>query len=347
MFHRRFHSLFLPRFVSLAIQVIIGVQLHSMSLLIVTGLSRVEEGSLIVNDISFSQDRFQKIAIAGATGSGKTSILKMIAGLLQPTSGEVVFEGKRVPGPEEKLIPGHPGIGYLSQYFELRNHYRVEELLAMSSHLGAEEVRTIAEVCRVDHLLHRWTHQLSGGEKQRIALAIVLVAAPSLLLLDEPYSNLDGIHKNILKSVVHDIGQHLDITCLLISHDPLDTLSWADRIYVLKGGSIIQHDTPVNIYREPVTEYVAALFGKYNVLTPALALAFSEYADLELNRINSFIRPEEFKRTEKGKGVEAIVESIRFCGHAYEVLVRVQSKSITMLWHNDVPAIGDLVYVSI
>jgi ABC-type sugar transport system ATPase subunit len=318
-----------------------------MSLLTVTGLSRVEEGSLIVNDISFTQERLQKIAISGATGSGKTSLLKMIAGLLQPTSGEVIFEGKRVQGPEEKLIPGHPGIGYLSQYFELRNHYRVEELLAMSSHLGTEEVKTIAEVCRVDHLLHRWTHQLSGGEKQRIALAIVLVAAPSLLLLDEPYSNLDGIHKNILKSVVEDIGQHLDTTCLLISHDPLDTLSWADMIYVLKAGSIVQQGIPVNIYREPINEYVAALFGKYNILTPALAIAFSEYNNLELNRINSFIRPEEFKRTEKGKGVEAIVESARFCGHAYEVMVRVQSKSINMLLHHNVPSKGDVIYVSL
>jgi ABC-type sulfate/molybdate transport systems ATPase subunit len=316
-----------------------------MSLLTVSGLSRVEEGNLIVNDISFSQDQFQKIAIAGATGSGKTSLVKMIAGLLQPTSGTVYFEGKRVLGPEEKLIPGHPGIGYLSQYFELRNHYRVEELLAMSSHLGAEEVKTIAAVCRVDHLLHRWTHQLSGGEKQRIALAIVLVAAPSLLLLDEPFSNLDGIHKNILKSVIHDIGEHLDITCLLISHDPLDTLSWADRIYVLKQGSIVQQDTPVNIYREPINEYVAALFGKYNVLTPALALAFSEYSDLELNRINSFIRPEEFKITAEGKGVKAIVESTRFCGHAYEATVNVQSQPIIILLHNDPPSEGELVYI--
>jgi iron(III) transport system ATP-binding protein len=96
-----------------------------MSLLTVSGLSRVEEGSLIVNNISFSQEHNQKIAISGATGSGKTSLLKMIAGLLQPTSGEVIFEGIRVQGPEEKLIPGHPGIGYLSQNYELRNHYRV------------------------------------------------------------------------------------------------------------------------------------------------------------------------------------------------------------------------------
>jgi iron(III) transport system ATP-binding protein len=302
---------------------------------------------LIVNDISFSQEHNQKIAIAGATGSGKTSLLKMIAGLLQPTSGAVYFEGKRVKGPDEKLIPGHPGIGYLSQYFELRNHYRVEELLSMASHLGAEEVKTIANVCRVDHLLHRWTHQLSGGEKQRIALAIVLVGTPSLLLLDEPFSNLDGIHKNILKSVIHDIGEHLDITCLLISHDPLDTLSWADMIYVLKEGSIVQQDVPVKIYREPVNEYVAALFGRYNILTPALALAFSEYTDLELNRINNFIRPEEFKRTEESKGVKAIVESTRFCGHAYEATVRVQSEPIIIQLHDGMPAAGDLIYISL
>jgi len=318
-----------------------------MSLLTVSGLSRVEQGNLVVNNISFSQERFQKIAIAGATGSGKTSLLKMIAGLLQPSSGNVFFEGKRVPGPDEKLIPGHPGIGYLSQYFELRNHYHVEELISMASTLGQEEVSAIASVCRVDHLLSRWTNQLSGGEKQRIALAIVLVAAPTLLLLDEPFSNLDGIHKNILKSVIHDIGEHLGITCLLISHDPLDTLSWADRIMVLNAGAIVQQDSPVNIYKTPVNAYVAALFGKYNVLTPTLGLALSEYADLELNRINSFIRPEEFKRTEEGKGIKAEVESIRFCGHAYEATVLVQSQPIVILLHDEVPSAGETIYISL
>ena len=205
-----------------------------MTLLEVSGVSRLEEEICTVNKVSFTQRQFQKIAIAGSTGSGKTTLLKLIAGLVQATSGTILFDGAIVKGPEEKLLPGHPGIGYLSQHFELRNHYRVKEVLEMASKLSTEEATFIYEICRISHLLNRWTHQLSGGEKQRIALARLLVAAPRLLLLDEPYSNLDAIHKNILKKVIADVCDSLNITCILISHDAQDIMSWADEIIVLK-----------------------------------------------------------------------------------------------------------------
>ncbi|HZH64220.1 MAG TPA: ATP-binding cassette domain-containing protein, partial [Flavisolibacter sp.] len=95
-----------------------------MTLLEVSGVSRSEEEEPAVKEVSFTQQQFQKIAIAGATGSGKTTLLKLIAGLVQLTSGTILFEGTIVKGPEERLLPGHPGIAYLSQHFELRNHYR-------------------------------------------------------------------------------------------------------------------------------------------------------------------------------------------------------------------------------
>jgi iron(III) transport system ATP-binding protein len=149
-----------------------------MSLLEVRQIGKSEGGKTILADCSFKQERFQHIAIAGATGSGKTTLLRTIAGLVQPTNGEVFFEGEKIKGPGERLIPGHPFIAYLSQHYELRNHYHVEELIEMSNHLAEEEALKICRLCRIDHLLNRWTHQLSGGEKQRIALACLLVAAP-------------------------------------------------------------------------------------------------------------------------------------------------------------------------
>src|SRR5688572_25264978 len=100
-----------------------------MAWLKVSGIKKKERESFTIKDIFFTQDRFQKIAIVGETGSGKTTLLKMIAGLVQPDAGEISFEREKVAGPYEKLIPGHPGIGYLSQHFELRNNYRVEEEL--------------------------------------------------------------------------------------------------------------------------------------------------------------------------------------------------------------------------
>ncbi|MES2881147.1 MAG: ATP-binding cassette domain-containing protein, partial [Bacteroidota bacterium] len=172
-----------------------------MSLLELKNVSKKEGENFLVHDISFTQQPAQKIAIAGATGSGKTTLLKMIAGLAQRSAGEIYFEEKRIEGPDEQLIPGHPQIAYLSQHFELRNHYRVCELLEMVSAVSIEMLTTIAGICKIGHLTSRYTHQLSGGERQRIALAITLAAAPKLLLLDEPYSNLDAIHKNILQKV--------------------------------------------------------------------------------------------------------------------------------------------------
>src|SRR5438874_11816833 len=141
-----------------------------MNLLKVSGVYRQEGNNLVVKDISFTQDQFQKIAIAGETGSGKSTLLKMIGGLVQPTSGAVYFENNRVLGPEEILLPGHPAIAYLSQHFELRNNYKVHELLSMANKITDEEADIIYNVCRISHLLNRKTDQLSGGEKQRIAM---------------------------------------------------------------------------------------------------------------------------------------------------------------------------------
>ena len=318
-----------------------------MDLLKVSGISRKEEGLLVLNDIHFSQQAFQKLAIAGATGSGKTTLLKIIAGLVQPTAGEVFFEGQKIKGPEEKLIPGHPSIAYLSQHFELRNHYRVEEILQMASHLSAEEVEIICAVCRIDHLLKRWTHQLSGGERQRIALARLLVSAPRFLLLDEPYSNLDALHRNILRMVIAEISEKMDITCTIVSHDPVDVLSWADEIIILQDGKMIQKAPPEEVYKQPVNEYAAALFGKFNVMSPSLAKAFSAFSDIELKDISSFIRPEQFQiGYDENSGVKGEVRKVLFMGSYYEVEVGISGHTIIVNSSTNSFEKGEPVYVS-
>jgi ABC-type sulfate/molybdate transport systems ATPase subunit len=216
-----------------------------------------------LKDISFSQRKSQRLAIVGETGSGKSNLLKIIAGLVTPPSGSVYFEGRRVPGPLEQLIPGHPGIAYLSQHFELWNNYHVGEILSYANDLGPEEAAALYRLCHIDHLLERRTHQLSGGERQRIALARILVHPPRLLLLDEPFSNLDMIHKRTLKKVVADSASRFDITCILVSHDPRDILPWADELLVLRDGRLLRQGTPLDVYNRPLEEYTAALLGDY------------------------------------------------------------------------------------
>lgn len=299
-----------------------------MAFLRVSAIEKKEENNYVLKNISFEQLPLQNIAIAGTTGSGKTTLLKIIGGLVQPTSGEVLFEGERVKGPDEKLLPGHPKIGYLSQHFELRNHYRVKEILEMSNQFPEHDAQLIYEVCRIDHLLNRWTHQLSGGEKQRIALAKTLVSSPKLLLLDEPYSNLDAIHKNVLKSVINDIDEHLKITAVLVSHDPADVLSWADEIIVLKQGSILQKGTPEEIYRKPVDDYAAALFGKFNLLSKDLAQLFG-ITTTENGYF--FARPEDFQiADETPAAIEAVINKVNFLGSFYQVELSVKGNTITI-----------------
>lgn len=292
-----------------------------MSLLNVSAISKKQGEDLLLKNINFVQESFQNIAIAGATGSGKTTLLKIIAGLVQPDKGEVVFEGMKVKGPNEKLLPGHPYIAYLSQHFELRNHYRVEELLQMANKLSVSDAALIFEVCRISHLLTRWTNELSGGERQRIALARTLVTAPQLLLLDEPFSNLDAIHKNILKKVISDISKQLNVTCILVSHDPVDVLSWASEIIVLDRGTIIQRGSPEEVYNNPLSEYVAALFGKYVLMNDVLATTFSYKGN------KRFFRPRNFK-IDAVNGIEAEVMQSFFMGSFYEITVCINGLTL-------------------
>jgi iron(III) transport system ATP-binding protein len=314
-----------------------------MSLLNVSGISKKEGENFLIKNIHFVQKPSQKIAIAGATGSGKTTLLKIIAGLIQPNSGEVLFEGVRVKGPLEKLLPGHPQIAYLSQYFELRNHYRVEEILQMATKISTADAALVYEVCRIDHLLKRWTHELSGGEKQRIAFARALVTAPKLLLLDEPFSNLDAIHRSILKSVIKDIEQRLNTTCILVSHDPVDLLSWADDIIVLNQGKIIQRGSPEEVYQYAVSEYAAALFGKYNFVSAELKQIFPSLAHDD----RRFIRASDFEiDLEKKNGVEGEVTSSNFMGTYFEVEINVLENRLIAISSQKLKE-GDLVFVSL
>jgi ABC-type sugar transport system ATPase subunit len=295
-----------------------------MSLLTVSGINLQEEGNFVLIDISFTQKESQKIVIAGETGSGKSTLLQVIAGFVQPTAGEVRFEDVRVKGPQEKLVPGHAGIAYLSQQFELPQFLRVEQVLQYANALPKEDAENLYEVCQISHLLKRKTNQLSGGERQRVAIARLLGSEPSLFLLDEPFSNLDMAHKNTLKAVIRNLGEELDINLILVSHDPLDTLSWADEILVMQNGGIIQQGTPQQIYRQPLSEYVAGLFGGYNLISSVQAGLFTKFLGENSKGKDLLFRPEDLKITkEPGKGIPGEVKQLKYFGSYYEIEILI------------------------
>ena len=323
------------------------VYFSGMAFLSVEGLTKQDQGIHSVRDISFTLEPFQRMAIAGETGSGKSSLLKMIAGLKQSDAGSIYFEGKRVLGPAEKLMPGHPGIGYLSQHFELRNNYVVEDELGAKNKLSPEAADHIFAICRIQHLLKRKTNQISGGEKQRIALARVLITSPRLILLDEPFSNLDMAHKKVIKEVVRDISEELGITSLMVLHDAHDILSWADIILVIQDGQIIQRGGPEEIYHYPVNEYCAGLFGAYNLVDPSIGF-------IPLHAIVStdkklFFRPEDVQISNESAdcSIEGTIRNIRYWGNFYTLEISVGDELISMQVRKPGFIKGGLVYLTL
>jgi iron(III) transport system ATP-binding protein len=313
-----------------------------MALLQVDGLSKKVNDKPAVSNVSFAVNEHEKLAIAGETGSGKTTLLRMIAGLIQPDAGAMFLQGNKILGPDEQMMAGNPKIGFLSQHFELRNNYRVWEIMEYSNKLSDTAALDIFKICGVGHLLNRYSNALSGGEKQRIALARLLITSPQLLLLDEPFSNLDEINKKIIYGVLQDIGRELQITTIMVSHDPAEILSWADNVVVLKAGNIVQTGEPKTIYYKPANEYVAGLMGEFNLLDQELQHIFG------LAKTQNIIRPHQVKLWKDLAGAPAgIIDQIRFHGSYYSFTVHLSGSTLLVYTTENKFKAGDKIKLSV
>lgn len=303
-------------------------------------------GGFALEDISFTQSKMERVALIGATGTGKSTLLKTIAGLIQHHSGKILFDDKLAKGPNFQLVPGEKGIAYLSQHFELRHNYRMEELLSYANELAKEEAHTIFELCEITHLMQRNSKQLSGGEKQRIAFARLLIGRPKLLILDEPFSNLDFAHKEELKKLLYNVCERLNITCLMSSHDSNDILPWAEKIIVLQDGKIIQQGTAEEVYYKPVNDYVAGLCGQYNVINIALAelLKLNFQGNARVNFQNDFrhdfpiLRPSQLRINPAADTLGEVV-NCKFMGTHFEVEVVIED-CLIILQHGKSMEVG-------
>ena len=313
-----------------------------MTFLKLSNIGKKGEGNFILRNISFSQRRGQKISVAGETGSGKSTLLKIIGGLLHADQGEVTFLDESVRSPLDALVPGQPGIAYLSQEFELPKFLRVRQVLTYANKISPDDADRLFRVCRIDQLLDRKTNQLSGGEKQRIALARLLTGSPRLLLLDEPFSNLDRIHRDLLKIVIEDIRVRLGISLMLISHDPEDVLSWADTVIILKDGGVVQKGTPEQIYGQPRNEYVASLFGRFSKIK-----ASTDFSEVR-GRKRKFVRPEDFKIVKNNRrGLQGKVIAVNYYGAHYELTVEFSNYQVIVRADSADLVEGDSVRVAL
>ncbi|WP_443946090.1 ABC transporter ATP-binding protein [Pedobacter sp. AW1-32] len=227
-----------------------------------------------IKNVSFDIKRGDVVAIIGESGSGKSTLLKSIYGLLKTDEGEIFFEDQRVKGPDEQLIPGHKQMKMVTQDFSLNIYAKVYDNIASqlsNTDLKSKAEKTIRmmEHLRISHLQNKKIIELSGGEQQRVAIAKAMIADTQVLLLDEPFSQVDALLKNQLRADIKRIAAETGVTVILVSHDPADGLFLADQLLILKNGELLQTGKPSDIYQKPKHIYTAQILGNAVLLSKA------------------------------------------------------------------------------
>ncbi len=222
-----------------------------------------------VDHLNMEVEEGHLVALLGPSGCGKTTTLRMVAGLMDPTAGRIVVDGEDITS-----IPVHRrGMGMVFQSYALFPHMNVAANVAFGLRMRRlpkserlERVRRALDMVQLGYLAERETKALSGGQQQRIALARALVVEPTLLLLDEPLSNLDAKLRESMRGEIRAIQQRTGATTLFVTHDQDEALDMADRIAVMNGGLIEQFGEPSEVYERPRTRFVAEFIGRANLL---------------------------------------------------------------------------------
>lgn len=224
-----------------------------------------------IHDISLSIYQGEIMALTGPSGAGKTTLLCLMAGLLQPDKGSIYLREELVNTYAEELIAGHPDIHLVFQDFKLFPNHTVQENIAYPLRYydrETQESRT-QELLQLFHLqvfAQKYPRELSGGQQQRVALAKAMAAEPEVLLLDEPFSQIDGKLKQEIKQALKHLVKEYDTTLIFVTHDTSDALSFADRIALINQGQMAQLGSPQELYQKPTNQFVANFFGLCNVL---------------------------------------------------------------------------------
>ena len=287
-------------------------------------IAAVEDASLTLADGEF-------LALVGPSACGKTTLLRLIAGFERPDAGEIGLRGKMLASGETHVPPEKRRIGLVFQDYALFPHLNVEKNVAFGvGRGGTDRVGEMLSVVSLAGLGRRMPHELSGGQQQRVALARTLAAEPDVVLLDEPFSNLDPAMRVRVREEVRDILKNVGTPTILVTHDQDEALSLGDRVAVMLDGVVCQIATPGNVYDEPASEAVAAFIGDPNFLdgtangeSVTFALGSVPAAGKD-GPVRVMVRPEEIAVSEDGE-IEALVQHVEYFGHDEVVTVWLRS----------------------
>lgn len=295
---------------------------------------KYDDGFVALKNINLSIESGKFYSLLGPSGSGKSTILKIIAGFSRPTSGQVYFNGQNITN----VDPAKRQINTVFQNYALFPHYNVFENVAFGlkiKKIAAKDIKTAVkdalQVVRLDGFANREISELSGGQQQRVAIARAIVNKPKVLLLDESLSALDKRLRKEMQFELRAIQKKLGITFIFVTHDQEEALSMSDQIFVLNNGIIEQSGSPVDIYDEPINDFVARFIGDSNILPGRMVKDYVvEFANGQFQcadagikpneKVEIVIRPEDLDITSPEKGKLVVTAQTQlFLGDHFEI----------------------------
>lgn len=313
----------------------------SISVLAMEGVSLFYGSTVAVKDLTLEVKKGEILVVLGPSGCGKTSCLRLAAGLERPAKGKIFIAGRQVAGNGIWVPPEKRGVGIVFQDYALFPHLTVAENIAFGLKKASREqkldrIEEILSLVGLQDLGQRYPHQLSGGQQQRVALGRSLAPQPQLLLMDEPFSNLDTDLRIHVREEVRHILKSTVSTALFVTHDQEEAFSIGDRLAVLNGGRLEQHDRPEVLFHEPLTRFVADFVGHADFI-PGIVKGAQIQTELgffplprsreELREgiaVEIMVRPDHIHLSSSPEGPGLIVEK-RFLGSFNQYDIRLPS----------------------
>lgn len=324
----------------------------SDSLLSLKNISLTLEKKVILENIDFSLDEKEIACLLGPSGCGKTTLLRIIAGLEERSTGEITLNNKIIQDKKTFVSPQKRNIGMVFQDYALFPHLNVSENITLGlDHLKKSErqqkLTQMLELVKLEAWRESYPHKLSGGQQQRVALARALAQSPNILLLDEPFSNLDTELRYQLSEDVRSILKELGMSAILVTHDQTEAFSFADKIGLMKEGHIDQLSSTYDLYHAPQTPFAASFIGEGSIVLGSELKAYMPHLSLSMNG-KILVRPQDIILDEASL-IKAKVAKKIFRGSHYLYLLDFDNglKVLSSVQGHHEHNIGDLIGVRI